>query len=223
MKAEFKYMEKYRIINWLLLDSLKLNSHKCASDCMNKNDAVELVVKYGASIETIESVRVLFGQGDSRYENFFNCAIVAGFLDNKAVVIEEKSAPESISSVKLDENDLIFAIEPQREDKIEAIKLLKSLGLDLEGAEIRFRGGVVDVLGRSKDKTIAIECGPCRVSKVVDYLECEDTELWLIQVDFWQTRKFFVVSRGPNWKNFFDFHSKTEIENTKKAMEGVKF
>lgn len=186
---------------------------------MKLKDEMEFAEKYGASNRTIEFVPELFICADSRYEDFSEAAIVAGFIDNKAIVVEEKIAPESLQSVELDENDLKFVSQPQKDDKIAAIRLLKGFGFDFAGTEIRFNGGVVDILGRNKDKNIAIECGPCRIIKAVDYLEKENTELWLIPVDFWQTRKFFVVSRGPNWKIFLGFHKKYWLEMLKTVKE----
>ncbi len=202
---KYKYMEKNRIIRKYV------NSHKCASDWMKLRDGIELAERYGASEKRIEFVSNLFTQADIRYEYFSESAIVAGFINNNAIVVKEEIAPD-LESIKLDKSELKFVRQPQKDDKIASIRLLKTLGFEFAGTEIRYNGGTVDVLGCGKGKIIAVECGPCRINKAVDYLEKENTELWLIPVDFWQNKKFFIVSRGPNWKDFHDFHKKYQIK-----------
>ena len=69
---------------------------------MKLKDEIELDKKYGAVKETIEFVSNLFTQADIRYEYFSEAIIVAGFIDNNAIVIEEKSAPANLENIKLE-------------------------------------------------------------------------------------------------------------------------
>lgn len=179
---------------------------------MELEDRINLTKVYRATDKTIDFVNDLFMQGDMRYTGVYDDIVVAGFIDNNGIIVEEKVAPSGLENVKLNENDLKLVREPQKDDKILTIQLLKNLRFEVIGTEISFCGGKVDVLGRSRGKTIAIECRSCRINKAIDYLEQENTELWLIPVDFWQTKKFFVVSRGPNWNNYFKFHQNYNIK-----------
>lgn len=182
---------------------------------MNLKYLIKVANTYGASSETMKFVRDLFLQGDGRYDSIVDDAIVAGFIDHQAIVVEKRSAPDDLHKVKVDKKLLRLIGLPQKDYKLGAAKLLILLGFDFVCTEVRFQGGFVDVLGKGKNKTIAIECGPCRISKAIEYLEEENVELWLIPLDFWQNKKFFVMARGPNWKNYFEFHENYKIKQLK--------
>jgi len=92
--------------------------------------------------------------------------------------------------------------------------------LTISGFEVRIRGGIVDILASKENRQIAIECGPCRVDKAIDYLEIPNTELWIL------TRKnkrsehiLFKITRDKNWFKFLEHHRKYKLENGRKEIE----
>lgn len=190
---------------------------------MKPSERIELIRKFNTSMNTINFVNDLFTQGDSRYLEMCDDVMVAGFLDNKAIIISEKNLPNGLEDVSLSEKGFELIRKPQKDEKILAIKLLKRFGFKIIGTERWFKGGKADVLAVHKrlGKTVAVECGPCRISKAIHYLEAPNAELWLIPVDCAETRKYTVISRGSNWDNYFKFHQNFWMKEMKIAVDRV--
>lgn len=97
---------------------------------------------------------------------------------------------------------------PQKMHKYLALKILEDFGGKLIGFERLISGGRVDILAKLDGKTIAIECGPCRVNKAIDYLRNDNTELWLIS-NWLDAAQFIRIQRGPNWDKELQKHDAT--------------
>jgi hypothetical protein len=173
----------------------------------------EMFKVYGTSFYTVNKMMDIFFQGDFRYLDLYRQIIVAGFIDNKAISIEQEIInPETIkkSNIKIK--------GPQKDIKQIAVGLLKENGFEIKGFEIWIRGGIVDILASKEKRQIAVECGPCRIDKSIDYLEIPNTDLWIL------TRKnensehiLFKITRGKNWANFLEYHKKYQLEKKQKT------
>ncbi|NIO22974.1 MAG: hypothetical protein GTN38_03020, partial [Candidatus Aenigmarchaeota archaeon] len=130
---------------------------------------------YNTSFESVERIMGIFFQGDFRYLHLQNEIAIAGFIDNKAISIKQERLKEKdIKKSKMKMKG------PQQDIKQAAIGILKDRGFNIKGFEINIRGSIVDVLATKKNRQIAMECGPCRVDKAIDYLEIPNTELWIL-------------------------------------------
>lgn len=157
----------------------------------------------------IERIEEIFTEFDIRYNDPFNQVIIETFLKLGAISIKERVIRNDQKGAIIDRIK-----GPQRELKAIAGKLLKDSGFKILGYEIGFMGGIVDVLAEGKGKTIAVECGPCRLTKVIDYLENHKAELWIVKQDH-----HYVIRRGRNWKRIYDLYKKRDIENLRKTAE----
>ena len=111
---------------------------------------------------------------------------------------------------------------PQKDIKQIAVGLLKGRGFKIKGFEIWVRGGIADILASKENRQIAVECGPCRIDKSIDYLEIPNTDLWIL------TRKnensehiLFKITRGKNWAKFLEYHKKYKLETGRKLIENA--
>ena len=169
-----------------------------------------LIEEYKTSQKTISRINEIFAQGDIRYADVEYEVIVAGFLDNKAITIEEKpvvyGAGKSEAAVK----------GPQKDLKKIAINLLENNGFQVENFEKQFHGGIADIIAKNKNgEWIGVECGPCVIRKAIDYLEKPDTKLWVLTPG----GILFEVKRGENWYSFHDFYISKQNEEKTKAVE----
>lgn len=164
--------------------------------------------------ELLETLRNMvfdvFTQGKRQYIESTDQEIAANFINMKGV---------SVRSESLDaENVKIGRIRgPQKKMKAMAIKLLKERGFRVLSIERGFEGGVVDVLGGRGRERLAVECGPCRISKLIDYLWRDKTTLWIIKPDG-KEYILYEFSRGENWdkaKKFYNHWSMSELEKAR--------
>jgi hypothetical protein len=177
----------------------------------------ELFKVYNTSFDTVEKIIDIFFQGDFRYLNLHKEIVVSGFIDNKAICIEQENV-----KINVPEKPRMIIKGPQKDIKQAAIELLENNGFEINGFEIQIRGGIVDILASKENRQIAMECGPCRVDKAIDYLEIPNTELWIL------TRKnkssehiLFKITRGENWFNFLEHHKKYQFNYNKKSIENA--
>lgn len=179
---------------------------------MKDEDLFEI---YNTSFETVKKVMGMFFQDDFRYLNLYDEIMVAGFIDNKAISIKKGNfKEEEIKKSKMKMKG------PQQDLKQVAVRLLKERGFEIKGFEVGIRGGIVDLLASKENQQIAVECGPCRVDKAIEYLKIPNTILWLL------TRKnekseyvLFEIKRDENWDEFFKRHENYKMKSTKKAVE----
>ncbi len=157
-----------------------------------------------------EELAEIFIAGDSRY-NLFELEAVNSFFVNKALIIKKE---EINFNPKFKEVDIRG---PQKLQKAIALEILKNKGLIFEGFEKNLSYGRPDILAKDKDgKLIAVECGPCRLSKAIDYFRIEDlTELWLVHA-YSNENHLYIIKKGTNFKTFLENYNKKIKEQIKK-------
>ena len=177
---------------------------------MKLSDAIKTVIFYGASKETMHRVNEIFTDGDRRYLDPEYEAIVAGFIDNNAITIDKKDVGKP-------SNILTNIKGPQKDMKAVAMELLKKGGYEIKGIEIGFLGGIADVIGGNEEKTIPVECGPCNIRKAIDYLEKENTELWIIKPAD-NGYVLYSVKRSDNWDMMIKRYQSIQFKQAKAAI-----
>lgn len=161
--------------------------------------------------EALKIVWDLLIEGDTRYNESVSEKLVAELLLNNAVSIEEREIPNV--PVPSEQDLWKFKGSPQQEYKYLGEILLKKEGFqDSEiFPEIYYLFSRPDIFALSKGKTILIECCSCRVSKVVEYLSEENSELWLLTMGsmpwdsgpvYREKSRWFILKRGENWSKF---------------------
>lgn len=180
---------------------------------INSKDLLDKINEYKATQDTITKVHDIFLQGDSRYSDPEYEAIVAGFIDNDAITLREKT----LEIKNVDVNNIRG---PQKEMKSIAIGQLEGTGHEIVSIERGFMGGIPDVLARKGDSMIAVECGPCTIRKAVDYLENDNTSLWIIRPNNKQ-HELFIISKSSSWDAYLKFHKNLELQNQKKHIENA--
>lgn len=109
---------------------------------------------------------------------------------------------------------------PQKELKAMAVELLENNGFNVEGYEIWIRGGIVDILAKKENQQIAMECGPCRIDKAIDYLEIPNTELWILpRQEISKNVTIFKIIKGENWDWVLNRKKKYVLEETRKMVQ----
>ncbi len=175
--------------------------------------------------ESLEKARDIifdiFTQGKWDYIDTINQEIATIFIYRDAVSVKS----ETLNGENIDGKDIHG---PQKEMKALAIKLLKDRGFKVFAIEKGFEGGIVDVLGGRGKERIAVECGPCRISKLVDYLWRENTTLWVIKPSG-SGYILYEFNRGKHWDNAIELYEKwrmKELERLRvkvnKAFEGFE-
>ena len=169
----------------------------------------------------MELVEEIFPQGDSRYNDFQTEELVCSFIEKKGIQIEKRI----IIDTKITKKEMENIKGPQEYPKAIATEILKKEGYDLIGYERKFRGGIVDVLAKDRfGNTIAIECYACRTMKAVEYLEEDNTVLWIIpatdEKEFLSnTLSLYIIKRGINWELCIKEYKKEKLKRMKGVME----
>jgi len=165
-------------------------------------------------MKMIERLGEIFTDTDPRYIDPWNERVLGSFIKLKAIIIEEKKIKKE-TKIKTEKLNLKGIKGPQKELKAIARHLLKDSGYRIAAYERGFMGGIVDVLAKDKNgKTIAVECGPCRLTKAIDYLENPEAELWIVKKD-----RYFKIKRGINWRNIHTAYRKRLLETLKKTVK----
>lgn len=135
----------------------------------------------------------IFLVGDPRY-SLSESKELYDFFVSEALTLEK----EQILKTSSVDEDSIYG--PQKLAKSTTLELLKLKGLDFAGYEQDIGYGRVDVLAKNKNgEIIAIECGPCRISKAINYFKINNLiQLWLIQV-YYDEQVLYIIQKGPNW------------------------
>ena len=173
--------------------------------------------------EAIKLIWDIFNQGDSRYNAPENEYILADFLINEAISLEE----EEIPNIKAPSNKEIFKlwIQPYAKYVMKQILLQEGFQDNEIFFERRFRGSQADVFAEKENKIILGECYSCRIDKIIDYL-IEADEVWVITrgEDPWETMHYlkekmrlFVFKKAKNWNNRISLLKKKQLEQLKKA------
>jgi len=150
------------------------------------------------------NIEDIFAQGNPRYYNPEEINILNQFIKEKAIQVTVHSIPKvkDATSIKLSK-----IRKPQQHMKYLALNILKKEGATVkvfpfEQMHLRCRA---DILAEINDKIIAVECGPCRISKALQYLDDKNTELWII-TNYLNNQSFHKVKRGPNWSTVKQKH-----------------
>ena len=168
---------------------------------------------------TPEEVEDIFTQGDIRYSGQY-ANVVADFFNEKALEIIK----EDISGIEIENIDFGKINGPQKSQKAVATKIIFSKGLKLIGYERDIGHGRVDVLAQNKQNSfIAVECGPCRLTKLIDYFRWSDLEeLWLISI-YYNDEKAYFIKRGPNWDKTIKKYDDARFEQLRKIPNPLDY
>lgn len=172
--------------------------------------------------EAMTLVYNILNQGDSRYNDPENELILANFIIDEAISLEEREIP-FIEDPK--ENGSMFQFEVQWAEKYIAKNLLKLDGFkdDEIFFERRFLGSQPDVMAESQNKIILVECCSCRISKMLSYLP-EAEEVWILtrgllpydKIPYLKEKmQWFIFRKGINWNKVTDF-KKDQLKELKK-------
>jgi hypothetical protein len=158
----------------------------------------------------------IFAQGNTRYYDPEEIMILNKFIKREAIVITTHVIPKVKEATQL---ELSKIRKPQQHMKYLALKILKKEGatttqFPFEQLHLRCRA---DIIAKNDGKTIAIECGPCRISKALQYLDNKNTELWII-TNYLNNQSFHKIRRGPNWNAIKQKHDATTIKELKKIV-----
>ncbi len=188
---------------------------------------IDLSHKLKVSEENIDLIEDIFQQGDARYVDNDSAIVVAYFLENKGIKIEN----DKISGVYYpSENDLKNIRGPQQFYKFLGKKHLEGRGYEVIGFEIPIHGGRTDILAEnsSKNETVAVECGPCRTDKAIEYLRKENTILWVISLSekgsLDKEIPAFIIERGPNWDKcimLYDQFLRDQLRKVRSPMDDL--
>lgn len=168
----------------------------------------------------INELGQIFILADGRY-NLQDIENVYPFFMNKALAIEKEEI--HLGDYRFKEADIQG---PQKIQKAAALEILKNKGLIFEGFEKNISWGRPDILAKNKDgKIVAIECGPCRLSKTIDYFRNGDLiELWLVRV-YSNENCLYIIKRDINWKPFlreYDTKIREQLKEIKSPMDSLK-
>jgi len=180
--------------------------------------------------EALDLIFNVLNQGDSRYNDSEGEEILADFLINKAVTIEQREIPY-VEIPPEDKTEVCYLKEVQWGEKSLAKALLKLEGFsDSEiKFERRFMDSRPDVITESEKKLISVECCSCRISKIINFLSDAD-ELWIITrgIPSWEKplskdylAEWFIFQKGPNWEERFNKLQEDKWEELKKVHSPI--
>ncbi len=154
----------------------------------------------------------IFLQGDARYDLLDLDAVYDFFISNAL-----KMEKEEIQEFKILSNELEEINGPQKMQKAIAAKLLEKEGWTIQGYEIDIGWGIVDVLAKNgNNEEIAVECGPCRLSKAINYFRMNNIkELWLIEI-YSDEEILYRIKRDRKWEEKLKVFDKVNMEQLRK-------
>ena len=153
----------------------------------------------------------IFLLGDSRYD-LINLSKIYSFFSENALSMEKEEIEKVDKTFNIEEVD-----GPQKLQKSYALKLLKEKNLGFEGFEVDLGWGRTDILACDRDKQlVAIECGPCRLNKAINYFRIENLkELWLIHI-YSDEKTLYIIKRGVNWERQLEILDNKNMEQLRK-------
>lgn len=162
--------------------------------------------------DEIDQLEERITEGDGRYFALWDDSIPLFFMIISKGILETKEKVKQVSPLreknkqKLKESSWNHV---QYSLKIILTNILENLGFDgFEYETIKISGGRLDVYAIHPSTKIQIigECGPCRLSKIVESLKRGKTELWHLDKEFTLWR----YQRGPNWDKSFKIYLNIE-------------
>ncbi len=181
---------------------------------------IDLSHKLKVLDENIDLITEILQQRDARYVDNDSAIVVAYFLENSGIEIENDKISGVYSPPK---NDLKNINGKQQFYKFLGKKHLEEKGYEVIGFEIPIQGGRTDILAKnsSKNETVAVECGPCRTDKAIEYLRKENTVLWVIPLSEINSldnkTPIFIIERGPNWDRCIKLYDQLLREQLRKV------
>jgi len=185
-------------------------------------------IKFKDKEDVYDWIQNFLVQNDYRYVAFpEEITPLIHFIYNDAISVEKKPIP---FIEKPQNKDLEKIKGPQKEHKYLALKLLdlECMGKNKAYYEFVFHGRIADIYVDNGGKTILIECGSCYTPKVLEYLEQQDTELWIITKgkEIWQDNKlnpknlhWFILKRNKNWDECYERYKNYKGIEFKKMQE----
>ncbi len=183
-------------------------------------------IKFSSPEESRDWIEKNVTQYDPRYlPDIETLNVLAYFLYKEAISIEELQIP----NLPEPSNEQLSRItEPQRYYKYIALELLKLQKVKEEDIKFEFSiyGRRADVYTTSENREILIECCSCYIDKLIDYLEEENTELWIITEGYgpWdkmlpeKERSFcFILRRGKSWNKYYKIYTHISQEQLRKV------
>ena len=166
------------------------------------------------------NIEDIFAQGNTRYYNPEEIAILNNFIKREAILITTHSVPKVKETTSAEISKIR---KPQQHMKYLALKILEKEGANItvfpfEQMHLRCRA---DILAELNGKTITVECGPCRISKALQYLDDENTELWII-INYLNEQSFHKVRRGPNWSKVKQKHDTRTISDLRDVVNSLE-
>lgn len=162
----------------------------------------------------------VFSQGDSRYFDADMEEVMTNFLTNSAIIIERKD----VSAIESKTNEVsVSVVGLQKDLKILAKSLFNEMNITFIGFEKRTAFGIVDIVGKKGNRTIFVECGPCRIDKGFNYLRENHTELWVLSSYFdpdsidMKKAELYIIKRGRNWQKMIEKYDKSIVQKLKKV------
>lgn len=153
----------------------------------------------------------IFLVGEGRYD-LIDLEKVYSFFFDSALIMEKE--PVSLINPKFEESEIAG---PQKKEKAICLEILKEKGLTFDGFEKDIGWGKPDILVKDKNESlIAVECGPCRLSKAIDYFRIKNLiELWLVHI-YYEEKCIYIIKRGQNWENYLKYFDKKREEQLRK-------
>ena len=130
-------------------------------------------------------------QGDARCD-CIDSEFVAFLFNSNALTLEKIN----LNNFIVDQMFLSDIPGPQRRQKVLGGAVLENFGYNFLGFEKNIDWGIVDILAEDKKgDLIAVECEPCRLSKLINYFRLVHmSELWI--VSGYYNESFLFIVRG---------------------------
>jgi hypothetical protein len=168
----------------------------------------------------------ILNQGDSRYNNFKEEELLASFLLNQDIFLDEVSIP----FINKPSPEELIQHSIQKEEKYIAKFLLKLQGFNDKEIfyEMELKGSRPDVYAEKEATSIIVECCSCRVSKIIDFLS-EVQEVWILtrgetpweEKPLFEKMKWFIFRKGLTWEKAYLQLTKNKLEELKKIPSPI--
>jgi hypothetical protein len=168
---------------------------------------------------TPEEIDLLLRDEDYRYSDPHGAVLLAVFINSGAVNLIRRG----IGYIKPPaENELKKIKPPQQALKYLALNLFKKERVEFEHCDdVYVAGGKPDIIGKKDDKTILVECGPCRINKVIDFLQKLNTELWHVTNKSGEGAFVNIFSRGPKWDSIYKNYKDASFKDVQEEYQKV--
>jgi hypothetical protein len=170
----------------------------------------------------VDQLHDLVTCSDKRYIDYDSAIIILIFLKNNAIQTESFGFSIPMPSMKEVRGERVKDVE-----KAVMTQLLKSKGYDVEGYEIDGVAGIADLQAHKGQAIVIGECGACRITKVLQALSQDNTELWHLpypkRIDAPNGIKscsgsIHVYRRGPKWSELYREYNGSRFDKVAKTQ-----